>query len=450
MSAGMIVLGFVIGIIILLTLVTIHEFAHFVVAKLAGAYVYEFAIGFGFKIFSWGKKETRYSIRIFPFGGYVYIASELVNPPKGREEEKISPERKIENIAKWKRLIFIVAGALMNFFIAVFIFTTTFTALSYKPSDLNYWGAKYDTNGAVYKALATATDDIGQDIVILHYWLGLDEAKLTTAREYYFKQGKDKDDNDQNQILASHLGKVTDTPNYEKTVTNFISNLKKQYNKSNVKDKVNYIALTFDRVNSKKEITIDDKTKSLFQTKSVELTVKGKTYFVGIRAPDHLFNSTAQAYRYGWRETFTQSVAILKSFGLLFTGQWGQLSGPVGIAKTVSLILTRGPADFLIYMGMLSANLFVLNLIPIPPLDGYKFFETGIEVIVGGTKRLYGRIRIWRKCHNIVEQKLLLAEYEEKDQNWQLPYKAKIIINVTGAVLFILLFIGITIKDVFF
>ncbi len=450
MSAGMIVLGFVIGIIILLILVTIHEFAHFVIAKLAGAYVYEFAIGFGPKIFSWGKKETRYSIRIFPFGGYVYIASELVDPPKGQEEEKVPSERKMENIAKWKRLIFIVAGALMNFFIAVFIFTTTFAALSYRPSDLNYWGAKYDTNGAAYQALATVTDDIGQDIVILHYWLGSDEAKLTTAREYYFKQGKDKDDNDQNQILASHLGTVADIPNYEKIVNNFISNLEKQYNKSNAKDKVNYITLAFARVNSKKEITIDDKIKSLFQTKPVELIVKEKTYVVGVRAPDRLFNSTAQAYGYGWRETFTQSVTILKSFGLLFIGQWGQLSGPVGISKTVSSILTSGPAEFFIYVGMLSANLFVLNLIPIPPLDGYKFFETGIEGIVGDTKRLHGRIRIWRKRHNPVEKKLLLAEYEGKDQNWQLPHKAKIIINVTGAVLFILLFIGITIKDVFF
>lgn len=449
MSAGMVVLGFVIGVIILLMLVTIHEFAHFIIAKLAGAYVYEFAIGFGPKIFSWGKKETRYSIRIFPFGGYVYIASQLVDPPKGREEEHVPEERKMENIAKWKRLIFIVAGALMNFFIAVFIFTTTFAALSYKPSDMTYWGAKYDSNGAAYAAFATSGQNVAQDIVILDYWLGPSKEKLKVAQEYYRDQEQDKPDNNQNHILASHLGTVDKIPTYLTTVSNFIKNLKQQYDNSDNDKKINYIIIGFARVNSKQEVTIAA-DGHLFYTEAVELTKTNNTYTVGIRAPDRQFASTAQAYGYGWGETFRKSVTILKSFGLLFTGQWGQLSGPVGIAKTISSMLTEGPALFFMYVAMLSANLFVLNLIPIPPLDGYKFFETSIEGIVGGVKRLNGRMRIWKKRYDPAQQKILLEEYQAKDQKWQLPHKAKIIINVTGAILFILLFIGITIKDVFF
>ncbi|AOX43681.1 inner membrane zinc metalloprotease [Spiroplasma sp. NBRC 100390] len=450
MSAGMIVLGFVIGIIILLMLVTVHEFAHFVIAKLSGAYVYEFAIGFGPKIFSWGKKETRYSIRIFPFGGYVYIASELVDAPKGREEEEVPKERKMENIAKWKRLIFIVAGALMNFFIAVFIFTTTFAALNAKPSDMTYWGAKYDVGGAAYNALKTSKEPIGQDIVILNYWLGSNQTTLKVAQNYYRDHEKDDEKyNEANKILVSHLGTINNIPNYQTTVYNFINNLKKQYNQSDEHQRANFITLDFVRVNNKKEVTTDSNNR-LFQTEPVELKITGSTYTVGIRAPDRQFATTAQAYGYGWRETFTESVTILKSFGLLFTGQWGQLSGPVGIAKTVSSILTEGPALFFMYVAMLSANLFVLNLIPIPPLDGYKFLETLIEGIVGGGKRLKGRFQIWKQRHNPAQQKLLLEEYQVKEQNWQLPHKAKIIINVTGAVLFILLFIGITIKDVFF
>ncbi|MFJ1522077.1 RIP metalloprotease RseP [Spiroplasma sp. ald] len=448
MSAGMVVLGFIIGIIILLMLVTIHEFAHFIIAKLAGAYVYEFAIGFGPKIFSWGKKETRYSIRIFPFGGYVYIASQLVDPPKGCEEEEVPEERKMENIAKWKRLIFIVAGALMNFFIAVFIFTTIFAALNYKPSDMTYWGAKYDSNGAAYAALKTSGQNVAQDIVILDYWLGPNIEKLKVAQEYYRVNKEDKADNKENHILASHVGTVDKIPTYQTTVFNFIKNLKQQYDNSNNDEKINYITLAFARVNSKQEVTTA--SDGLFQTEPVKLTEANNTYTVGIRAPDRQFASIAQAYSYGWGETFRQSVTILKSFGLLFTGQWGQLSGPVGIARTVSSMLTEGPALFFMYVAMLSANLFVLNLIPIPPLDGYKFFETSIEGIVGGVKRLNGREKIWKKRHDPVQQKVLLEEYQAKEQKWQLPHKAKIIINVTGAIVFILLFIGITIKDVFF
>ncbi|WP_425380428.1 RIP metalloprotease RseP [Spiroplasma endosymbiont of Stenodema calcarata] len=450
MSAGMVVLGFVIGIIILLMLVTIHEFAHFVIAKLSGAYVYEFAIGFGPKIFSWGKKETRYSIRIFPFGGYVYIASELVDPPKGREDEVVLNERKMENIAKWKRLIFIVAGALMNFFIAVFIFTTTFAALNLKPSDMTYWGAKYDVGGSAYNALITSKVPIAQDIVILNYWLGPNSETVKAAQNYYRDHDNSDDPNNaKNNILASHIGTVSNIPNYQTTVYNFIDNLKKQYKQTDDKQHVNFITLDFVRVNNKKEVETDQNER-LFQTNPVELKITGNTYTVGIRAPDRQFTSTAAAYGYGWRETFTESVTILKSFGLLFTGQWAQLSGPVGIAKAVSSILTEGPALFFMYVAMLSANLFVLNLIPIPPLDGYKFLETLIEGIVGGGKRLKGRFQIWKSRHDPIQQQLLLEKYQSKEQNWQLPHKAKIIINVTGAVIFILLFIGITIKDVFF
>ncbi len=448
MSSGMVFLGFIIGIIILLMLVTIHEFAHFIVAKLAGAYVYEFAIGFGPKIFSWGKKETRYSIRIFPFGGYVYIASQLVDPPKGHEEEEVPEERKMENIAKWKRLIFIVAGALMNFFIAVFIFTTTFAALSYKPSDMTHWRAKYDINSTAYYAIKTSVQNVDQDIVILDYWLGPNIEKLKVAQKYYCVNKEDKPDNKDNHILASHLGKVDNIPTYQTTVFNFIKNLKQQYDNSNNNEKIHYITLAFARVNSKQEVTTA--LDGLFQTEPVKLTEANNTYTIGIRAPDRHFVSTAQAYGYGWWETFRQSVTILKSFGLLFTGQWGQLSGPVGIARTVSSMLTEGPAIFFIYVAMLSANLFVLNLIPIPPLDGYKFFETSIEGMIDGIKSLNGRVRIWKKRHYPAQQKALLEEYKAKEQKWQLPHKVKIIINVTGAIVFILLFIGITIKDFFF
>lgn len=152
----------------------------------------------------------------------------------------------------------------------------------------------------------------------------------------------------------------------------------------------------------------------MFQTEPTELKITGNTYTVGIRAPDRQFASTIQAYGYGWRETFTESVTILKSFGLLFTGQWGQLSGPVGIAKTFSSILTERPALFFMYVSMLSANLFVLNLIPIPPLNGYKFLETLIEGIVGGGKRLKGRFQIWKHRHKSSTTKVIIRRISSK------------------------------------
>lgn len=81
------------------------------------------------------------------------------------------------------------------------------------------------------------------------------------------------------------------------------------------------------------------------------------------------------------KEFGNQSIAILKAFGLLFTGHITQLAGPVGVANQTAQMLTSAPTFFL-YVAGLSANLFVLNLIPIPPLDGYKFFENAVEACI--------------------------------------------------------------------
>ncbi|WP_368486964.1 site-2 protease family protein [Spiroplasma sp. DGKH1] len=439
MSAGMIILGLFLGILILLILVTIHEFAHFIVAKLAGAYVYEFAIGFGPKIISWGKKETKYSIRIFPFGGYVYIASELTDPPKGREDEVVPKARKMENIARWKRLIFIVAGALMNFFIAVFIFTTMFAATGMKTNDMTYWGAHYDVNQPLYNALKETEPAVSQEMVILNYWLGPDEAKLKAAAQEYKASGKDTPD-----VPRVDIGTVNNIPNYYTTVYSFLDHLKTQYD--NNKKHNDLILLNYVLVNKYHEVYQYQNTGGRL-TEAVDLKQGNNTYVVGIAPPNRIYQSTAQAYGAGWTETFNESVTILKSFGLLFTGQWQQLSGPVGIAKTMSTIVSQGPAPFFMYVAMLSANLFVLNLIPIPPLDGFKFLETIVESFGNGYFRIRQRILLLKYRDDSDKIK---AIKEEPIGNWQLPHKWKIVINVTGAVLFIGLFIGITIKDVFF
>ncbi|AHF57986.1 site-2 protease family protein [Spiroplasma eriocheiris] len=446
MSAGIIILGLFLGILILLILVTIHEFAHFIVAKLAGAYVYEFAIGFGPKIISWGKKETKYSIRIFPFGGYVYIASELTDPPKGREDEVVPKACKMENIARWKRLIFIVAGALMNFFIAVFIFTTMFAATGMKTNDMTYWGAHYDVNEPLYNALVTTKNkETCQDVVILNYWLGTDQTKLKVAAQEYKTTGKGTPD-----VTRVDIGTVTNIPNYYTTVYSFLDHLKTQYNSNEKHDDL--ILLNYVLVNKYHEVYRYKSDNGVaFRdgnlTEAVPLKQGNNTYVVGIAPPNRIYQSTAQAYGAGWTETFNESVTILKSFGLLFTGQWQQLSGPVGIAKTMSTIVSQGPEPFFMYVAMLSANLFVLNLIPIPPLDGFKFLETIVESLGNGYFRIRQRILLLKYRDDSDKIK---AIKEEPIGNWQLPHKWKIVINVTGAVLFIGLFIGITIKDVFF
>ena len=125
-------LSLILFIIILSAIVSVHEFGHFTFAKLAKAYVYEFSIGMGKKIF--GKKreggETEFCVRAVPLGGYVMIAGEDV------EDDSIPKDRQMCNKGFFARFMILFAGAFFNFifaFIILFVSALIYGAVSTKP-----------------------------------------------------------------------------------------------------------------------------------------------------------------------------------------------------------------------------------------------------------------------------------------------------------------------------
>jgi regulator of sigma E protease len=98
-------------------LVTVHEWGHFYFAKRAGVFVHEFAIGFGPKLVSFKKGETRYTLRCIPFGGYVKMAGE-----NGSEESDVPLERQFQTKSIGARALSIFAGPFMNFILAFLLF----------------------------------------------------------------------------------------------------------------------------------------------------------------------------------------------------------------------------------------------------------------------------------------------------------------------------------------
>lgn len=105
-------LNLLIALIVLTIVILIHEFGHFIVCKLSGVLVEEFAIGFGPKIFSIKGKETEYSIRAFLIGGYVR--------PLGEDQEVDHP-RALNKAKVHKRILMVLMGPLMNFVLAIVI-----------------------------------------------------------------------------------------------------------------------------------------------------------------------------------------------------------------------------------------------------------------------------------------------------------------------------------------
>ena len=98
--------------------VTIHEFGHFLFAKKAGIYVYEFSIGMGPRLFKFNRKgdETDYSIRLLPIGGYVQMAGEEVE-----DDKNIPNDRKLQSKSWTQRFMTMIAGVLFNFILAIVV-----------------------------------------------------------------------------------------------------------------------------------------------------------------------------------------------------------------------------------------------------------------------------------------------------------------------------------------
>ena len=96
---------YLVAVLLFLILILIHEFGHFISAKLLGVRVNEFAVGFGPKLFSKQGKETKYSFNLIPMGGYCAMEG---------EDEESGDERAFCNKAPWKRFIIVIMGAVFN------------------------------------------------------------------------------------------------------------------------------------------------------------------------------------------------------------------------------------------------------------------------------------------------------------------------------------------------
>lgn len=112
------ILNLLLFIVILGFIVFVHEFGHFMMAKLAGVYVYEFSIGMGPKIWSKKGKETEYSLRAIPIGGFCAMAGEDIDDD---ELKKIPKKKRLQAKTAWQRFLIMFFGAGNNFISAILI-----------------------------------------------------------------------------------------------------------------------------------------------------------------------------------------------------------------------------------------------------------------------------------------------------------------------------------------
>lgn len=117
-----IIINIIVFILVLTVIVAFHEFGHFLLAKLTGVYVYEYAIGMGPKICGFKKGETEYSLRAIPIGGYCQLAGEDLDED---DAQKVPKNRRLQNKKAWQRFLIMAFGPINNFILAVFIIILT-------------------------------------------------------------------------------------------------------------------------------------------------------------------------------------------------------------------------------------------------------------------------------------------------------------------------------------
>ena len=112
------IINILLFILILGIIVFVHEFGHFILAKMNGVYVYEFALGMGPKIWGFKKGDTEYNLRAIPIGGFCQLAGEDLDTD---DDKKIPKEKRLQNKKPWQRFLIMLFGPMNNFILAVLL-----------------------------------------------------------------------------------------------------------------------------------------------------------------------------------------------------------------------------------------------------------------------------------------------------------------------------------------
>jgi regulator of sigma E protease len=316
-------------------LVISHEFGHFIIGKKCGIRVNEFAVGMGPVLFHFQKGETKYTLRLLPFGGACMFDGEDGSGSDDEDLEKkgdsvkdgdlSDDEHSFPNVNVWKRIATVVAGPAANYIVAL---VCSFIVVAFSGTDLPNV-AKVMPDSAAAEAGLQAGDTIkkiNNEHIHMYREVSLDSAMNTQGDPMnivYERDGKEY--------------KALLTPKYS-----------------------------------------DEDSR----------------YYIGlVGGGDYMKCNVLQVFEYGFYEVHYWTKYTFKSLKMLVTGKVGvnALSGPVGIAQFVgdtyeevkpyglsSVILTM--MDILI---LLSVNLGIMNLLPLPALDGGRLLFMIIEVIRG-------------------------------------------------------------------
>ncbi len=378
-------MGFILGafkvIILLGILVLIHEFGHFIVAKACKVKVLKFSIGFGPKILKKQCKETEYSIRALPLGGFVQL--------EGEEEDSKDP-RSFNQKPAWQRCLILLAGVVMNITFALLIyFLISFQNNVYMTTKITSFKGSETTN--LYGlTIGDEIDKINGERVYNSYDIS---EILSNAKEDTFLLEVIHENGEKETISAtiqkepigyigvSFANKVIDS--VAEGSAGEVAGLKEQdellaINGQTKETIEEYLAMI--QSSPKQPITMQVKRNA--ETLAIEV-IPERIEKRDLKADYEIVYSLpfGQNFSYALRQTNYYLKANIQGFLELFTGKAEnvEVQGIVGISKQISQ--TQDAFNFFYLMSAISFSLGIMNLLPIPGLDGGKLLFTLIEMV---------------------------------------------------------------------
>ena len=368
-------------VILLGVLITIHELGHFILAKICKVKVNEFSIGFGPKIWQKQGKETKYTLRLIPLGGY--------NSMEG-EEERSDADGSFSKASIPKRLIIVAAGATVNILFAIIVyFTLSATSGTYVSNEIdgliNGYAAKQIGLEAGDKIIELNKQKIKskKDIAEVIEKTQEKEIEIKVERNGEVLTYSIKPTEVQSKVTGIYLDDKCKIVAVEKGS----SSERQGIQANDILLKINGTSINGDRNVALQEINKEGLNIMTFviQRGNQEITIELEpdyvsTYYLGVNlkpAEDTFLNRCIN----GGMQTQEFLFSIVDNLKQLFTGRVGvdQMMGPVGISEIVAK--TDGIREFFEMMALISLSLGVTNLLPIPALDGGKILILIIELI---------------------------------------------------------------------
>jgi regulator of sigma E protease len=362
-------------ILVIVVLILVHEFGHFIVAKWSGMRVDEFGLGFPPKL--WGKQygETEYTINALPFGGFVKIHGE---DPAAESEEDEDASRNFSNQAKWKQAATLVAGVAMNVLLGWVLFSIAFMI------------------GMPNIMPISTSDEVSERRVLISSVLEDSPAEAAGIEP-------------RSQLLAL----ATNGARIDEDLT------PEQINAFVTTHASSAIALTYrppgTSAGTAETATVTPATGVLESSPNDPAIGFSMQPLTVQQFAPHIALIEGAEYTGKLLVFITKALGGLLADAVVGNADADQVTGPVGLVAYIGGISEFGTVFLLVFVGAISLNLAIINIVPFPALDGGRLLFLAIEAVKG-------------------------SPLKPEIANWA---------NVIGFGLLIVLMILITIKDVF-